>query len=359
MLIKKYLLVGAYGEGNFGDDILMLAYYHLLKEILGIPECDIFVLTRGKNKNLMGIPDTQVVLQNSIGIIYAEYLIYGGGTQFFSFISKKTKDKNIIIKLYNRLKQKIIFRNEIIMLNVGLGPFEIPASNRVKNRINLSKFISVRDEVSLKISTSFTDRYVCYGADVGYIPEYYSNFCLKNENKDELKNGDLEALVVLRDWPDFNYKYFIENIIEISKKLKIKLNFCSFSSLGDLEYIKNVNDFGFTPLIWDGKNVDNFLSKIKDFNFIITSRYHAVVIGAILSIPSIAIAIEPKLSEVIRQVGLQYVINNNNEGFKSMISVFDDFIKDLPNTGNILEQAVKAEENRFREVVESLKKLDN
>lgn len=84
---QKAIIKGAFGEGNLGDDALMMASYEILAQVF--PKESIFV-HGSKSSYIRGlIPKANIVSdisQLKESILY----LYGGGTHFFSFELTKT-----------------------------------------------------------------------------------------------------------------------------------------------------------------------------------------------------------------------------------------------------------------------------
>lgn len=308
---KTHIVIkGAYGELNFGDDLLMLVFEN-------------YFLSWDKPLMLQFVglkaDYTQRLLAN--GTVYSneiptsDWLVYGGGTQFFAFdgAEKTTIDKlkavvsnpGIIFSiLKNKFTSKSNVGNEerhIGFLGIGLGPF---SNNQVKieqtkSILNKSDFVGVRDAVSFDYTKQWGLE-ACQGADVVFssffnwkLPEVYE------------KKNDRRIAIIVRDW---NWteegKSYYEKIIDFTKKnTDISFTFVLFSEHFDREWKNKLKDNA-NVLIWNPKldSVQTFIEKLNKFDGFISARYHGAILGVLLSKPVICIEIEPKLRILNEQV---------------------------------------------------------
>ena len=303
----RIAIKGAYGESNFGDDLLMLVFekYFLSWDILN-------------ELQFVGIKSDYLQNLLSEGTLYGsdinecDWLVYGGGTQFFAFdnVRKSTIDKFkdiflnpkiLITILKNKLNLQTNSSNRVAFLGIGLGPFSNNQTKieQTKNVLNTSDFVGVRDEISFDYTQQWGVNAV-EGADVVFSSFFDWDLPIPNQ-KSEKKN----IAIIVRDW---NWteegKSYYDKLIDFTNKNKqISFTFVLFSAYLDKEWQRKLKDNS-NVLVWNPKNdtVQAFIDKLSHFDSFISARYHGAILGVLLNKPVICIEIEPKLRILKEQV---------------------------------------------------------
>jgi len=297
---------GAYGDSNFGDDLLMIVF-------------EDFINTNIKNKSLNFIgAESNYVSKFLESSSYNnqqkdDVLVYGGGTQFFSFIEKstfRTKLKNNIsknpVKILKKVFQKISPDNEPVMssekafLGFGLGPFNnnIQAIEFAKNQLKDSLFIGVRDEVSFGYCNDWNIKSFL-GADVVFSSYFYKhiNQVPKIDNTDKIG-------IIVRDWDWKNsavdYQDQLVNFVNSNPHLDV--TFIVFAEDKDPKWMKRIKDY--KSIVWhpETMEINDFINTLNTFSTFITARYHGAIIAGLLGKKVICVEIEPKLKILTEQI---------------------------------------------------------
>ncbi|MFL1894423.1 polysaccharide pyruvyl transferase family protein [Aquimarina sp. 2-A2] len=303
----KICIKGAYGEANFGDDLLMLVLEnYFLKEF-----DDVHLNFIGEQslypKSLLKKSEYREQLKRY------DWLVYGGGTQFFAFkesesysllkkISMVLKKPQLLLdKLYNEKIEKRV--DKISFLGFGLGPFHNNQGmiRKAKSRLIDASFIGVRDEISFNYCndwglTSFL------GADI-----VFSKYFKLPQLKTKMAKSKKRIGIIVRDW-NWNERgtIYTDKLKQIysqySDSEDIELDFIIFSSVKDKNTFKSLKSEN--PVVWDPSEstVDQFISKLNDYDAFITARYHGAILGVLLRKPVICVEIEPKLKILTKQL---------------------------------------------------------
>ncbi|WP_223508515.1 MULTISPECIES: polysaccharide pyruvyl transferase family protein [unclassified Pseudomonas] len=358
--ISQICISGAFGEGNFGDDLLLLGYLNFLTKN-NIPQRKIKIISKTNDKlNLqiqLHFPGIKIIQKDKFGIIITKYNIFAGGTQFYTFALPPQKKFPILDRIVFHLTHKRILSKKSIMLNVGLGPFEIAPSDRLQTKICDAYFVSVRDKVSLEHCNNFRGKNFHYGADIGYVPELYTKLNTKKIGEERSSNArKLKALIILRDWPEFDFNNVISNIKYTLKKRNISYAFYIMSPIKDSAFRSALESSNTEYSEWDEGNLDEALLHISNFDFLITSRYHAVVTAATFTIPSICINIEPKLAIVSKQLNTNLTIDMNvtTDSLERVVDTLQNSYEDVKKR---LNNSTEHERKRFYEFSESFKPI--
>lgn len=305
-IIVKVIVKGAYGTKNFGDDLLMLTMFNLLSQV----KCDVDFQCPEHSYISKLNPDINLNSNNSNKNY--DICVYGGGTQFYHFNTKKVMKLNVINKLFGNLINPRRMLNTIARnlnkgisskcnsyIGIGLGPFE---DDRVKDEVlkNMSdaEFISLRDEKSISYMKNHATE-VNYGADLCFSPHFdsYLEGVKRNTVEERSKIG-----IILRDWdntengkvPEGVIRSVLEKLVEQDKEYV----FIFFSAVHDKGWIQFCDKHHLEYIVWDPdqQTVLEFLNKLSSCDVIVSSRFHGLVVSSLLSIPFVSIAIEPKLS---------------------------------------------------------------
>jgi len=338
---KHYKLVvrGGYGLGNFGDDALMIEIYNFFikwgfsnNEIAFNCYYDDYLYNLIPNVNLIDIDDKNFSFDN---------YIYGGGTQFYSFnnnsfdFSKKIK---ILLKYFIKTFKPRNYK--VFGLGLGLGPFLDPLKE-FDTRTNLIKAdgLWLRDPKSLDYCKKWKIKNSNTGTDICNIIQFDIN-----------KKKDNRIGLILRDWKDEKSEDYYKSVIELIKYFidnKIEFDPIIFSDRKDLLWEKKLVELGIEYLKWnplDNNPYDSFIKKLNNYSLIITSRFHGAIFSALLDIPFITIAIEPKLKMISE------LYKNGSFSWKAPYDLFQ-----------ILKQISQIKENHynFKKSIISIRKQNN
>lgn len=305
---------GAYGPGNLGDDVLLEICINILRKYFAEPEISVG-LYRPKNTGYFSKYNCR--FRHISAPVSADLLIYGGGGQFFEF-KKNNSKKGIANKIINTfrdglniqdlaklLKNKLLRRSNISFkksaaICLGLGPFENTETDAIKYKINpfiKCDYKSVRDIESFQISKNFVSDVKTYTD-----PTFLANHWLGPMPIARAAKGNSIG-VILRRWDLSEHgKKAILNTIEAARLLASSgaiVTLISLYSDYDKDLISELNDFSWK--IWDPnkQTPDRFIEDIaRNFDILISTRAHGVLLPAQTGVPSVVIGIEPKLKNI-------------------------------------------------------------
>ncbi|OUS21423.1 hypothetical protein A9Q93_01065 [Nonlabens dokdonensis] len=312
---------GGYGLYNFGDDALIHSLFNYLTKDKGIDPKKVVLLCRNEAYLHKLLIDVNVLNYNYLPKdLKINHLIYGGGTQFYSFdpikeskIEKflnhpKRTLKNAFFKARNLFVSNKFLENKFEittnvnhhhLLGVGLGPFsanDTTIENKTKRLFKSAEFISVRDEFaegkckSWGIEHFIKSPDICYGLDVG----------VQKEHNSSVKN----IAIIVRDWNhNIEGKEYYNSIMDAVKDLRTlgyNITYVSYDMYSDLTWLKYFKDQRENILQWDPNNntIDKFIESHYKFDLVITARFHGAVFTSLIGKPFITIGIEPKLEMI-------------------------------------------------------------
>jgi len=302
----QVLVQGYYGAGNLGDDALMVACFELLSQLYP-PKAITFRSTQLVLYLHRLVPNAHMVETetqlDSVGL-----QVYGGGTQHFTFPLTIQRSSPAFKPLpiapppagwrFFQRKQKqstpLIARRAAI--GIGFGPFE-----REEDRAELGPFfqqfgyVAVRDPASLETCRQWGLTHAVLRSDLCFLPGLWDNLPRTGQSRLPFHLG-----VIVRDWPHSvegaTYREPLQQVVADLRHNGLQVTYVLFQKGEAWE--TELTERGEMVEVWDPNldTIPRFLSRLAQFDCLLTARYHGAVFGALLGKPIICIEIEPKLS---------------------------------------------------------------
>ncbi len=315
-LLGTIAIKGGYANGNFGDDALMVAAYEIAKKVF--ESQSIYFLCRDATYIQRLIPDAKVVSQSNGDRIVANILLYGGGTQFYSFpltMSRRIPSFNKILRhvknpsrLVQRIHRKIVQYRvhttttpRIGAIGIGLGPFveNSRGLHRAKKIFTEMEFVAVRDIDSFELCKKWEFRNLSLGSDLCYLPDFWKAY-LPNLCAD-VTSSIKKVGVIIRDWPHTyrgdSYAFPLFQVVDELRSTGKEVEFISFARRSDSEWAKRLNDKDEQFKAWNPEKstISEFMELLSGYDAFITARYHGAVFASILGKPVVCVEVEQKL----------------------------------------------------------------
>jgi polysaccharide pyruvyl transferase WcaK-like protein len=371
-LKKKYdvYIRGAYGPGNLGDDVLLSCMISILKNLVDEKQICIGV----ENLDLAKKFNPNVAFVNFKKPVKSKLLVYGGGGQFFSFKnSKKNDDKNnifkktlhfinknrnpidalkrLLISINQKAIENLIIADSIASYSIGVGPFEIEGkgTDRFKSFFEKASFISLRDEKSIQLASSFniSEKKIIRAADPSFIAEDWFKETLTDE---KILTPIYDYSYIVREWPysEEGQKLIMTMIDNCREKQKqgFKVRLVSLFSQYDLPLILKTTDLDW--LIYDLNKVSMsaFINElINNTTYLISARAHGVWLPTILGHPVLAVGIENKLVQVQKSLPNCSMIVSACDS-----DVFSNAVSDFENKHDTLKKNINSDIEINREL---------
>lgn len=321
----KVLLLGYYGYGNYGDELMRLGITDFLKKF-NIQY--VTALPKRISKDTISRFNIFEILEY---IYDSDAVIYGGGGLLQDITSTRS-----FLYYASVINLSLIMRTPVILFGNSIGPVKKKGNRILLRNIlkNKNTFLFARDVVSYKYGLCLNkETELSCDPSIRYLRKFLSVEEFKSKNFDKTydlllvpKNNkkDIEEYSVLNN--------YFKNIIiapaqrtdmEISKKLAKKL---------ECELFEDIED------------VDKFTSLILSSKFVISERFHPVVVASYYGIPFISLE-NSKSQRFFRKY------TNRKEFFaKNLIDIEKRLMP-------ILNEPLKLNEIMDKESDESYKKL--
>jgi polysaccharide pyruvyl transferase WcaK-like protein len=312
---RRVLLIGYYGKGNFGDDVLLTVTAALARRHLF--DASLYVLSAAADPSYV-----KSMLGGDVGLVrYGErdrfdLVVHGGGGTFFDYGNYGLRDRAIgrLVDLVGhrhfvaaeRTARTIAARPRLegevrLGLGIGVGRFS-PGSPRLRDALpallNFT-YLGVRDPTSLtnleRLGLANPAR---LGADLAFLSDYWAPDLPKPRRSfDRPRLG-----IILRDWPSPGASDPLRDAVMVSAQRLARdyeITFLTFEADHDPATIEAA---GAGPsIVWNpkaGSTLAGFATELARQDVLITSRAHGAICGAVLGVPSLIIEIDPKLRTV-------------------------------------------------------------
>ncbi len=309
----KLVIKGGYGLTNFGDDALMYTLSLKLKNYFEEDEVSFACYYNKYNKLFSNGYHIESI--ENFKYIKTELLLFGGGTQFYSFLPKRSMVRIFLSKIkrfllnptsvlskISQAKRKLGYKN-IAAMGIGVGPFlegsDLLAEKNAKEIFSQMSYVAVRDTYSLFKMREWKINQVKAYADICYL--------MDNTQYTFQKHTQVKKIgIVVRDWNNTaEGEAYYESIIPLVQKLeeqKYEVTLIIFAKKSDKFWNSNKKHFA-KVLEWEPNTntIEDFMKQLSFFDLILTARYHGAVFSTLLNIPFISIVVEQKL-ELISEI---------------------------------------------------------
>lgn len=312
--MKKVLISGYYGFGNFGDELILSLLLDKLKD------CKVTVLSSNPRKTYetYGVTSVQTFSFDHVikEVATCDVLISGGG----SLLQNVTSNQSLwfyasIIKLAQA------FRKEIVIFAQGIGPVKgWYSTGMTKGILKKANYVSVRDEKSMELMKKWKINHAKLVCDPAYSievsqPERTKKIGIQLRKFDTLTDDlfdnivtqvlsryydrEIELLCLQDDMDKDVSQIFINKMRLIDSNVKAKV-------------IK-----GLTP--------KEIINRISTYDCMIGMRYHACLVATKYGVKTLAIGYDPKVEMLAQDAGIPCLSmdsskNNYESAFNQMES---------------------------------------
>jgi len=298
----KTCLLGYYGFGNLGDELLLLACIKILNE-RGIENKNIIVLSNNpeetrKNFNVESV-NRWKIFEVVKALRKSKNLILGGGGLFQDSTSIKS-----CVYYWGVVRLAKLFKLKIFALGQSIGPLNSKlAKFLTRNALRLCDKVQVRDENSFKIAKDFNCKNLEPGQDlVLKLGEGSQGL--------EVRDEGLKPLILVNLRPYKNLEKFVEIIAPKVKNFNGKKIGAALSVEDEEILIENKEILGLDEIKLL-KNFDDAQKLFSQASSAVGMRLHFGVLAKIFGLPVTLMPYDVKVSEFARQHKIPVIIKSN------------------------------------------------
>ena len=305
----KALLVGYYGAGNLGDEILLAASLKFLSECSSVSS--VSVLSENPEKTLEQFSgrffkrefkalNKFLVSDLLSGISECDSVIFGGGSIFQSVTSFKSLFYYSCVLLWAKL-----LRKKIILLSQGIGPFrDIFSECLAKTCFRSANFVGLREgEGNLHFTKKWNIKNFTCTYDLAWSLNY--------ENKNEKQNSLIISLRTLAELSTEKIQMLVNFVSQNFNDWEIKL--LAFQNT-DIPAIKKFIKLMPESMLKKTETVE--LYSLDDFERVgksvfeksklaLCTRFHCAILSVLYNVFPIGISYDPKVKDLFKELGLE------------------------------------------------------
>ncbi len=313
--MKKVLISGYYGFGNFGDEMILKLLLEKLKD------CDVTVLTNDPRKTFdtYGVHSVYTFSLEHVlkEIAYCDVLISGGGSLLQNVTSIKS------LWFYGSIiKFAQIMRKEVVIFAQGIGPITgWFSTGMTKKLLKKSQYVSVRDEKSLELLKKWgikNANLVCdplYSLEVSQ-PERTQKIGIQLRKFETLTDELFDNIV-----QQVKSRYYDREIEVLSLQDEMDVGISKIF-INKLKHVDpNIN----VTLVKELSN-EEIINRISQYDCMIGMRFHACLVAVKYGVKTLAIAYDPKVEMLAKDNGIPYLsmdskANNYEKSFNDMENI--------------------------------------
>jgi polysaccharide pyruvyl transferase WcaK-like protein len=329
--MKKAVLIGYYGNANFGDDLILDSFVtRIVKKYSKVTVLNsgskpyLFSFNNVKNKVLPKIKARYISKLNFFIMLFVylkEVLVnddiyFAGGTQLFE--TKKNRYYNLVVYAIT-IKLAALLGKNIVHIGVGVNkPLSMQGRYLLKSIIKNSNCLFVRDQLSLDTCNELTDNVISnvkLSADLAYLR---GNILFNRKKESVIKIGvnffpyfsEVEGDKMC-DVDIFNQVAKLINKYKASSLIEVYLlGSQKDHKLCDINHMKkfDLEREGLSVHVVEYEHdVLEYMKLFSELDVIISMRLHLIITAKLYSVPDIiGLAYQHKVVSECESLGVPY-----------------------------------------------------
>lgn len=292
---KKILLVGFYGAPNLGDELMLETLFQYLNKnkkieiTVMINDNEFYDIDEYPPVNIIHYPKTKYDFNYLAS--YFDCVVFGGGAIIDDIhYEKENSYKGDLGTILIKLSEKFITWNKEV-ITIGLSSISEFSNQKYINKlteiIDKSLYFSVRDTNSYKTLQKYCK---CNKKSIHVI----SDIIMANKKLEIIKDKSEKLTDIGIVWIPYeeNNDKLKQLLKKLNKNYKIHLiPFYEYTNFDTNMYNKILNELNLDNVIVEKyqNSMIGITETYKKCNLIIAMRYHGVLLGNLLNIPTISI----------------------------------------------------------------------
>ncbi|MFX1578940.1 MAG: polysaccharide pyruvyl transferase family protein [Promethearchaeota archaeon] len=349
----RSFVVGWYGHGNIGDELLSVSAYKILQDAFGQPPIIASVNPKITSNSLSEIiPNhsakivrwpasmqpkdlmSKSLIRTFSAVVGSGFVAIGGGGMFSDWKGSKVHRWLEFISLCKKLRKKTI------LMGIGAGPFFDKAiAHRVGNIINRDvNLIIARDSMSRK----YLEEQAGVTKEIKILPDLAFYLYDVIRGSPERREVLVANFVPFSDLPSSYEQGIIDFLTDITRDNIVELLPFHHS---DWQFHKRLSEkiksSNLQPLPL--QNINAIIEKLSSAKVAILTRFHAIILGALLETPFVPLIYHHKSSELSHKLGLDDFLIDIGDGtqWKNHIPSASDYHTSLEQVRGKLDEISK------------------
>ena len=310
----KIAISGYYGFNNCGDEAVLLAIVHSIREL--IPNARIVVFSNDPSTTRAAYGVGAVYRWNPFGMAFClltcTLLISGGGSLVQDVTSSRSARYYLAI-----IRMALLFKKKVMIYSQGIGPLNNEKNrNKARNTLNRCHCITVRDNLSADFLAEI-------GLDriVQVVSDPVMAFSREDIKVDEIDGLLRDAgvpdradtaqkpllLVSVRLWKDNSHLASVAELLDTQVKkgwdvLLVPAHFPSDRDANDkLIGMMRSPSYSVEACL----TATQFLALIARADKVFSMRLHGLICAMAMGVPMLALSYDPKVDGFMKQAGLE------------------------------------------------------
>ena len=326
--LKDFLILGYYGFGNSGDDVLLQSVAEQLQKCKNDVKLEVLSKKPSETQKLYGLKSVKRDNPFSLlrAVLTCRVLLVGGGT----LIQDSTSTKSLLYYLFV-IRLAELFGKKVMLYANGIGKIKSENMRRTAKILNKVDVITLREEISKKelekLGVTAPEIYLtadaAFGLDRSKIKtdKNYADFC----------EGTKYFCVSVRDHrtntPDF-VKTLATACDTAVEKYGIYPIFMPFQKSRDTDISMRIrNEMKNKSYFFDTqRNIYELLSVISGAEFMIGMRLHSLIYSAVCQTPSIALSYDVKVNGFMEYMGQKRCFDTEKVEYSALMKEIEECI---------------------------------
>ena len=355
----RVVLSGYYGFDNVGDEAILYAIIHSLREYH--PRIEIIVLSHKPEKTAetyrvkaisrWSLKEVRAAIKSSDG------LISGGG----SLLQDETGRKSIpyyagVMKIAQQLKKPVFVYAQ------GMGPINSKLNQMiVKHVLNSVKLLTVRDEQSKQLLEK-----IGVTSGIHLVPDPVMGLEAGNFQSSWLRQQDFRNKVIsvsVRDWinEEYTFREIAQGLDELVNK-GVEIVFVPMHGKHDFKTSQRVQGLMKTKahIAPYDSTIQEKMAIIKESDVLFGMRLHALIFAAVSHTPFVALSYDPKIdsfADIVSQPVLGHVETkdwNHVDLVQTIERIFTNYPDELEKITQAATPLQKNANETARAVIDSI-----
>jgi len=318
------LILGWFGKGNFGDDLLLRADLAIVRRIYSDRQISVRLHGDPLRYCHRMVPGPRYLRFNGVTRAQGLAVLYGGGTQFFSFAPAPAQARNRRSRLRRfvyraaatvRNPRRLLRRPvtleispsvRVAGVSLGLGPFhDAGAEELARRRMSRCGFIWVRDRVSHDYCRQWGLNYARLWPDLGYAPLLWGGADASASRSDRLR----QVGFVIQHWTHGpSGAAHLAASFRLARELvrrKLTVRFFTLMDRMDSPAADAARAAGFDVLAYHPVrlSVRDFAARMCECDLIFSARAHGTIVSVSMGVPAVSMLISPKMAVTAESLG--------------------------------------------------------